>query len=136
LRSAAPTEGASRVNEQLGAQFVKHVAAHDAAGLTAMLSDDIDFKALTPRRFWEAASPAEIVDDVIFGHWFKESDHIDAVESIETDTVVDRHRVGYRLHITNTDGAFAVEQQAYYEVRDGQISWLRIMCAGYQPVVG
>ena len=26
-----------------------------------------------------------------------------------------------------------LEQQAYYETDGDQISWLRIMCAGYQP---
>ena len=118
----------------LGEPFVRAVAAKDAAGLTALLSDDVDFKALTPKRFWEAESAASVVDDVIFGHWFEPSDHIDAIEAIDCDTVVDRQRVGYRLHVTNDEGAFAVEQQAYLDVHDGRITWLRIMCAGYQPL--
>ena len=85
---------------------------------------------MTPNRFWEAGSAEAVVGDVIFGRWFEDSDRIDAIETIECDTVVDRQRVGYRLHVTNDDGAFAVEQQAYLDVQDGRITWLRIMCSG------
>jgi hypothetical protein len=118
----------------LGEPFVRAVAGKDAAVLAGLLSDDVDFKAMTPRRFWEADSAESVVGDVIFGHWFEETDHIDAIEAIECTTVAERQRVGYRLRVTNGDGAFAVEQQAYLDVQDGRITWLRIMCAGYQPI--
>ncbi len=55
-------------------------------------------------------------------------------EGIECTTVADRQRVGYRLRVRNDDGRFAVEQQAYFDVRGGRITWLRIMRAGYQPI--
>ncbi len=71
---------------------------------------------------------------MIFGHWFEDSDHIVAVDAIECDDVADRHRVGYRFRVTNADGTFAVEQQAYYSAENDRIDWLRIMCAGYRPV--
>jgi hypothetical protein len=53
---------------------------------------------------------------------------------VETDDVGARHRVGYRLAITNDDGDHVVEQQAYYEDDGDRITWLRVLCAGYQPV--
>jgi ketosteroid isomerase-like protein len=124
----------ARTEPHLGEQFVRAVAGRDAAGLTALLSDDIDFKALTPNRFWEADSAEGVVRDVIFGHWFEKTARIDAIEAVECTTVAERQRVGYRLRVTNDDGMFAVEQQAYLDVRDGRITWLRIMCAGYQPI--
>jgi hypothetical protein len=122
------------MEQHLGERFVRAVAGKDAAELSGLLSDDIDFQAMTPRRIWEADSAESVVGDVIFGHWFEATDRIDAIEAIDCDTVVDRQRVGYRLRVTNDEGAFAVEQQAYFDVRDGRISWLRIMCSGYQPI--
>jgi hypothetical protein len=118
----------------IGEQFVRAVAAKDGEALREILAPEIDFRALTPGRFWEASSAAEVVDDVILAHWFATGDRIDRVESIEHGVVVDRERVGYRLRVTNDDGEFIVEQQAYFDVEDGRIAWLRIMCAGYQPV--
>ena len=121
------------MTEQLGESFVRGIAERDAATLLALLRDDIDFKAMTPRKFWEETSPAGIVDKVILGTWFEESDRIVGIDAIEHDQVADRRRVGYRFHVTNDDGDFTVEQQAYYDVNDGRIGWMRIMCAGYQP---
>lgn len=118
----------------VGESFARAIAAKDAQGLLDVLGPTIDFRAMTPGRVWEATSPKELVDDVIFGHWFEETDHIDEVESIENDTIVDRERVGYRFRITNPDGTFEVEQQAYYEVADDKISWLRIACSGYRRI--
>jgi hypothetical protein len=31
------------------------------------------------------------------------------------------------------DGLHTVEQQAYVEERDGRISWMRVLCSGFQP---
>jgi hypothetical protein len=131
-RTADPE--ATTVNEEIGERFVRSVAARDAAALAAVLCDDIDFKALTPSKFWEATSAKDLIDDVILGRWFEDSDHIEGIDAIECDTVVDRHRVGYRFRVRNADGVFAVEQQAYFDVRDGRISWLRVLCAGFRPL--
>jgi hypothetical protein len=117
-----------------GENFVRALVAKDAHGLKELLSPDVDFKALTPGRFWESDSVDQIVDDTILGAWFEPSDEIEAVDSVETSKVGDRHRVAYRLRVRNPDGRFVVEQQAYYDVAEDMISWLRILCAGYQPV--
>jgi hypothetical protein len=116
----------------LGKAFVQAIADRDESALFEVLSPTVDFRALTPSKFWEASSATDVVHDVILGKWFEESERVEAVESIETDTVVDTERVGYRLRVVNDDGAFAVEQQAYYRESDGRIAWLRIMCAGYR----
>jgi hypothetical protein len=117
-----------------GERFARAIATKDAPALLDVLAPDVDFRAMTPGRFWEAGSAKEIVEDVIFGHWFETSDHIDAIESVESEAVADRERVIYRFRVTNDDGSFLVEQSAYYEVIDDRISWLRVMCAGYRRV--
>ena len=120
----------------LGESFARAIASKDASALLGLLSPEVDFKAMTPGRFWEAGSADEVVNAVIFGHWFEATDRIDSVDAIERDLVADRRRVGYRFRVTNPDGTFAVEQQAYYDVEGDRISWLRIMCSGYRPVLG
>jgi hypothetical protein len=124
----ARTDG---VVTELGERFVRAIAAKDAPAMLDLLHPEVDFRAMTPSRFWEASSASALVDDIVFGRWFAPGDHIDAVEAIETDTVAVRYRVGYRFRVTNADGTFTVEQQAYFEVHEGRITWLRIMCAGY-----
>ncbi|SDH92492.1 hypothetical protein SAMN05192558_103268 [Actinokineospora alba] len=117
----------------LGERFAHAIAQRDRDGMTALLTDDVDFKALTPGRFWDAGSPAEVLD-VVFANWFTESDHIDALAEVESGKPVgDTQRTGYRLDITNPDGTHVVEQQVYYRERDGRLLYLRIVCSGYRP---
>jgi hypothetical protein len=118
------------------AAFARALASKDRQGLLELLAPDVDFRAMTPGRFWEAETPAQIVDDVILGHWFDPGDHIEDLVSVETDQVADRTRIGYRLRVRNEDGLHLVEQQAYLNETDGRIGWLRIMCAGYRPIDG
>jgi len=66
--------------------------------------------------------------------WFEPRDRIEAIEAIENGEVADRESVRYRFRVTNPDGAFLVEQQAYLGVADGGITYLRIMCSGYRPI--
>jgi hypothetical protein len=119
---------------ELGEQLVRAIAARDASTLHALISPSVDFRAMTPGKIWEVASGAELVDDVILGKWFEETDQIDEIENIDSATVVDRHRIGYRFRVTNPSGTFEVEQQAYYDVTDDKISWLRVICSGYRRV--
>lgn len=116
-----------------GERFVQALAAKDAAGITALLADEISFKGLTPQRFWEAATPAEVVD-VLLGHWFDDGDRIDSLVACERgEAVGDLYRVGYRFDLTCSDGPYVVEQQAYVGERDGRIHHLRVVCSGFRP---
>jgi hypothetical protein len=117
------------------------LAAKDRAALLAILDAAVDFRAMTPNRVWEARTAAAVIDDVILGKWFEADDVIERVEAVETGMVGDRGRLGYRFHVTNADGGFLVEQQAFFDVADNKITWLRVLCSGYRraaarPVTG
>ena len=116
----------------LGRAYADALGRKDAPALKALLRPDVNFKAMTPSRFWESRSADEVVDEVLLGTWFGPLDEIAEILSVETDDVVSAQRVGYRFRVTNPTGRFVVEQQAYIEAEDGQISWLRVMCAGYR----
>lgn len=115
----------------LGAELGRAVAAKDEERLRALLHPEVDFRAMTPRRFWEGAGADEVV--ATLRAWFDEGDVVEGVELMETDAFADRERLGYRLRVRNADGLHLVDQQAYLSERDGRIGWLRMMCAGYRP---
>lgn len=75
-----------------------------------------------PRRLWEASTPDALVNDVI-----------DRIESVQASQVGTRTRIGYQLHVTNASGSFTVEQQAFLDLTDGKITWLRVLCSGFVP---
>ncbi len=117
----------------LGADFAAALAAKDFARLSDLMHPEIDFRGLTPNRVWEARDPQAVIAQVL-REWFEESDEIDALEQLESDSFADRERVGYRFSVHNPDGRFLVEQQAYLAERDGRIGWMRVVCSGFRPV--
>lgn len=120
------------MSDTLAGRLASAVAAKDHAALGELLHPEIDFRAMTPGKVWEADGPDDVVAAV--GVWFDDSDEIEAVEHVEEDAFADRQRAGYRLRVRNEDGLHLVEQQAYLSERDGRIGWLRIVCSGYRPV--
>jgi hypothetical protein len=117
----------------IGEEFARALAAKDSRRLLELLHPDIDFRAMTPNRIWEASDPAGVIE-IAFGNWFEDKDVIEALEEVETDAVVDRERVGYRFAVRNPDGRHLVEQQAYFSASDGRIDWMRIVCSGFRVV--
>jgi hypothetical protein len=115
---------------ELGETFARALAAKDHDAVRALLHPDLDFRAMTPSRTWDG----DVVE--VLRTWFDDSDAIESLEHVETDSFADRHRVGYRLRVRNPDGLHLVDQQAYLAETDGTISWLRIMCAGVRPIEG
>ncbi|GAB1515501.1 hypothetical protein JCM33774_75440 [Actinophytocola sp. KF-1] len=113
-----------------GEEFAKALAAKDEAGVRAITTPDLDFRAMTPRRFWEAHDHDELID-ILFGNWLEPSDEVVALLDTSTGEVSTRDHVSYRLHLRNADGDSLMEQQMYYNVTDGKISWARVMCSGF-----
>src|SRR5262249_35987424 len=86
--TVALTSAARRVaivasmSDEIGTQFVKAVATKDTPALRALLAPDVDFRALTPNRFWEAKTADAFLDEA-YSVWFDDNDNIERVESIE-----------------------------------------------------
>jgi len=120
----------------LARRFTAALAARDAAALRSLFGSEVDFRALTPGRVWEAPTPDAVIDDVILGSWFEPGDVIKQIESVQAGHVSSRIRIGYRLRVENADGTFTVEQQAYLDLTGGKITWLRVLCSGFVPVAG
>lgn len=117
-----------------GEDFAAALAAKDSERLRGLLADQIDFQALTPGRHWQAGSPAEVADEIIFGFWFAPDADIKELRSVTTGEVAGREHVRYLLQVAKSGQDYLVEQQAYYDSDGGQISWMRVLCSGYRPV--
>lgn len=120
--------------DTLGERFAQALAAKDSAGLCALLADPVDFQALTPGRHWQAATGSQVAEEIILGQWFGAGDDIVELCSVVTGRVADRQHVAYRVRVRRSAGDYLVEQQAYYNTDGPQISWMRILCSGYQLV--
>jgi hypothetical protein len=116
----------------LGARFAESVAGKDKDGGKAVLHPGIEFRGMTPGRSWEASNPQEVTE-ILFDNWFEDHDRIERLVSCESEPVSTRNHLTYRFEVTNGSEDFIVEQHAFYEVLDGKISWLRVMCSGFLP---
>jgi hypothetical protein len=124
------TQLSSATDGRLGRAFAEALGLRDFPRAGRLLHPAVDFRALTPRRIWEAASAADAVE--VLRTWFAATD-IEEVTSIETDAFADRQRVGYRFRGRAANGPFVLEQQVYFSEHDDHIDWMRIMCSGFRP---
>ena len=114
-------------------RFVHAYTQHNRADLLDVLAPDVDFRGMTPGRFWEASTAEDLVDNVLL-QWIDVHDVVQQVLSLDRDWLADREHVSFRLSVHTPDGHHLVEQQAYLMVDDGLISWLRMMCSGFRKV--
>ena len=123
--------GAATIAERAGTAFAQALAARDFDKLQALLDPEVEFRALTPRRTWEASGDSPTVD--LFRQWFDEATLIDQVDDVATHAVGDRQHLAYRFSGHDDDGPFVVEQHIYFTERNGRIDWMRMMCSGFRP---
>ena len=121
------------MSSEVGLQFAKALAAKDRQMLLDVLSPEVDFRALTPRKPWESGSAVEVVDQIILGTWFDAGDDIRSLDDVEVGSFADREKLRYQVRVTNADGDWVVEQEAYYTLDGDRIGWLRVLCSGYCP---
>jgi hypothetical protein len=116
-----------------GTAFAEAFAAKDVEALRGLLAAELDFRAMTPGRFWEATTVDEVVS-VLLDNWVEPSDEVLALEDVTTGTVSTLPHVTYRMRLRNPDGEFLMEQRAYYEAEADRIRWMRVMCSGFVRV--
>jgi hypothetical protein len=109
--------------------FVEAILARDLSRACSLLHADIDFRAMTPKRIWEAEDPAGVEE--VLRAWFEHPEReVERVEPTEPGSVEDTLQVGWRVHGSDANGPFVYEQLAYVREEQGQVVWLRVMCSG------
>jgi hypothetical protein len=113
-------------------EFVDAILAGNFSRARGFLNADIDFRAMTPSRLWEADDPAGV--EKVLRTWFEHPDRdVERVAPTEPASVADTMRVGWRVYGHDTNGPFVYEQQAYVREEGQEVCWLRIMCSGPRP---
>jgi hypothetical protein len=129
--------------------------------MASLLDAQVSFRGLSPHKFLKTRR-SDPVGGVIraFKLWFYEGtdgeyegDH--PVELLSCTAVPfgggGRYKLSYRIRERSREMAQAfraeglgdvaddidwvVEQEAYYDVTDGRIVWMIVLCGGYQPLV-
>jgi hypothetical protein len=113
-------------------QLATSVARRDEPELLLLLDPGVAFRGMTPERFTEVQGPAAVVEELLT-HWLTPADQVTGIKSVDTDTVADLHRVGYRLYVVNPGGTFVVEHLAYFRLGADRIAWLQMMSSGLLP---
>src|SRR4051812_13283141 len=119
------------MGEGIGKSFAEALGRKDAGALRRLLAPELDFRAMTPGRFWESTDAADVVDNIMLGKWFEPKDDITEIVAVDCAPIGPRERVGYRFRVKNPDGVFLVEQQAYLQADGDRIHWLRVSCSGF-----
>ena len=91
----------------------------------------VQFRAVTPSRFWDAETPSDVAD-IVLGTWFGEGKQVTEVSLVEDDTVGDISKISYRMSVATESGTTVIEQVAYYAVQDDRITNLRLLCSGFR----
>ena len=128
----SPTRAAPARSDTDRRRFVQALAVKDAQALGAVLHPDVDFRGLTPNRFWEAHDRDAVIK-IVLGVWFTPQDELEELVLMHTDAFADREQVRFRFRGRNREGPMIVEQQAYLTERDGLIGWMRVVCSGQRP---
>ena len=117
-----------------GERFARALAAKDSGALCALLADPIDFGALTPGRYWQASTGRQAVEEIILARWFGGGDDITELCLVASGRVIDCEHVAYRVRVRRSGRDYLVEQQAYYRTEGPRITWMRVLCSGYQLI--
>jgi hypothetical protein len=117
----------------LARAWVDAIVARDVARAAALLHPEVDFRAMTPNRVWEAEAPKGV--EAILREWFEDPDEdVHQIEARQSVAIGDTLRVGWLVHVSDADGPHLFEQQAYVREREGRIEWMRVMCSGWIPL--
>lgn len=113
--------------------LVDAIVARNFAGAVALLHPEIDFRAMTPNRVWEAEGPAGV--EAVLREWLDDPDEdVEGIEATVPVSIKETVRVGWLVRVSDADGPHIFEQQAYVRERDAQIGWMRVMCSGAIPL--
>jgi ketosteroid isomerase-like protein len=114
------------------ADLVKAVVARDFLGAQALMDPEVNFRAMTPKRTWEADDPPGVGE--VLRAWFEHPEReVERVEPTEPGSVEDTARVGWRVYGTEAGKPFVYEQQAFLREDGGKVVWMRVMCSGPRP---
>jgi TusA-related sulfurtransferase len=128
MKNAASTMS---VEEATGEDFVVALSDRDSERLEACFHPEIRMRALVPSGFQEQRGRSAVVARL--NSWFAEAESIQVLEK-NVYRVADRLHIRYRFRELYADGeSEIIEQDAYCDLREGQIAAMDLLCSGHRP---
>lgn len=125
----------SQIPASVTDDLLEAIVARDFGRAQALMHPEVEFRAMTPKRTWEADDPEGV--EKVLRAWFEHPEReVERVEPTEPGTVEDTVRVGWRVYGADASGAFVFEQQAFLREDAGRVVWMRVMCSGPRLVGG
>jgi SAM-dependent methyltransferase len=113
-----------------GVRFAQALVAKDFERVATLLDPEVNFRALTPNRSWQARGREEVISEVL-EPWFEHEIELEGLSELHVEQLSTCQRVAYRLHGHDPDGPFLIDHHAYLEERSGLISQMRLLCSGF-----
>ncbi|MGH8916378.1 MAG: hypothetical protein ACRDZM_17910 [Acidimicrobiia bacterium] len=146
---------AAHTATEAGPALVAALADADWERVASILHPDLQLRGLTPGKYNEAKGPGAVEQAIdIFKLWFyEETDFLTGVLKckVRPNGRDGQYKLSYSflaksplmsqwhhdvgLGPVSPDVDWVVEQEAYYRVTDGRISWMIILCDGYHRPV-
>ncbi len=111
----------------LGEQLIRSLVDGDFTSAQTLVANSIEFKGLTPYGLFEADNSDDAF--AILQEWFTPAE---SVESLVTGSIFDRQKMNYVVACRNPENntEFIFEQGAFYDVSEGKITHLHLVCSG------
>ena len=121
------------MSKEHGLCLVRAVQDGNFGTLMEVCTDEIVFTAATPGNTWKSKGKVD-TENALKG-LFPPEEKVFEVVSIDCYSLPGRSRIAYRIRgVKEGSGPYEYEHQAYYQVIDGKISNLRVLCSGlYEP---
>ena len=84
--------------------MARAIADQDATRLRALFATPVIFRAITPRRFFDAETAVEVVDEIILGRWFDPGKTVTEVIALDDERGGRRQRVSFRMAVELASG--------------------------------
>jgi hypothetical protein len=127
------THAVTTTHSSVASAWVDAIVERDFSGAVALLHPEIDFRAMTPNRVWDAKDPAGV--EAVLRTWLADPDEdVQGIQATEPTSIENTVRVGWLVRVSDGGGPHVFEQQAYIRERDAKIGWMRVMCSGWIPL--
>jgi TusA-related sulfurtransferase len=119
------------VEEATGEDLVVALSDRDSERLEACFHPEVRMRALVPSGFQELEGALAVARRL--NSWFVEAESIEVLEK-NVYRVADRLHIRYRFRERYSDGeSEIIEQNAYCDLREGQIVAIDLLCSGLRP---
>jgi len=117
--------------QQLGEGWIRAIEEEDLDKLAQFCSPAVTSILLTLNRLDTLHTSGDLVAK--YHDWFDDYSNF-RLEASRVALVGERLGVFYRLRLQNQGDWYAIEQQAYLNLKNGRVEKLRLLCSGFQPV--